>query len=151
VDADLSKFFDTVDQDVLMRRVAKKVHDKRVLRLIGKYLRAGVVINGRLEATRKGVPQGGPLSPLLANILLDDLDKELEARGHRFARYADDCAPRRRIRVQIMTLLQPCCIKDEGRPLGAVMQVKASNHLKLLWSKAMVVSVKEKARHDLVR
>lgn len=90
VDADLSKFFDTVDHDVLMSRVARRVSDKRVLRLIGKYLRAGVMINGRLEATRKGVPQGGPLSPLLANILLDDLDRELEQRGHRFARYADD-------------------------------------------------------------
>lgn len=90
VDADLSKFFDTVEHDVLMCRVSRKVRDKRVLKLIGKYLRAGVVVNGRLEATRKGVPQGGPLSPLLANILLDDLDKELERRGHRFARYADD-------------------------------------------------------------
>ena len=90
VDADLSKFFDTVDHDVLMCRVAKRIRDKRVLRLIGKYLRAGVVVDGRLHDTRKGVPQGGPLSPLLANILLDDLDKELEKRGHRFARYADD-------------------------------------------------------------
>ena len=90
VDTDLSKFFDTVDHDVLMCRVSRKVHDKRVLGLIGKYLRAGVMINGRLGTTRKGVPQGGPLSPLLANILLDDLDKELERRGHRFARYADD-------------------------------------------------------------
>jgi len=90
VDADLSKFFDTVDHDILMCRVARKIRDKRVLRLIGKYLRAGVVINGRQEETRKGVPQGGPLSPLLANILLDDLDKELERRGHRFSRYADD-------------------------------------------------------------
>ena len=90
VDADLAKFFDTVEHDVLMCRVSRKVRDKRVLQLIGKYLRAGVVINGRREETRKGVPQGGPLSPLLANILLDDLDKELENRGHRFARYADD-------------------------------------------------------------
>lgn len=90
VDMDLSKFFDTVNHDVLMRRVARKVRDKRVLRLIGKYLRAGVMVNGRLQKTRKGVPQGGPLSPLLANILLDDLDKELEKRGHRFVRYADD-------------------------------------------------------------
>jgi RNA-directed DNA polymerase len=90
VDADLSKFFDTVEHDVLMCRVSGRVRDKRVLKLIGKYLRAGVVINGRLEETRKGVPQGGPLSPLLSNILLDDLDKELEKRGHRFARYADD-------------------------------------------------------------
>ena len=90
VDMDLSKFFDTVNHDVLMHRVARKVKDKRILRLIGKYLRAGVMVNGRLQATRKGVPQGGPLSPLLANILLDDLDKELEKRGHKFVRYADD-------------------------------------------------------------
>jgi RNA-directed DNA polymerase len=90
VDADLSKFFDTVDHDALMYRVARRIRDKRVLRLIGRYLRAGVGINGRRQDTRKGVPQGGPLSPLLANILLDDLDKELEKRGHRFARYADD-------------------------------------------------------------
>jgi len=90
VDMDLSKFFDRVNHDVLMHRVARKIRDKRVLKLIGKYLRAGVVVNGRRQDTRKGVPQGGPLSPLLANILLDDLDKELEKRGHRFVRYADD-------------------------------------------------------------
>mgnify|MGYP005619422345 CR=1 FL=1 len=90
VDMDLSKFFDTVNHDVLMHRVSREIHDKRVLRLIGKYLRAGVVVNGRLQKTPKGVPQGGPLSPLLANILLDDLDKELEKRGHSFSRYADD-------------------------------------------------------------
>jgi RNA-directed DNA polymerase len=90
VDLDLSKFFDTVNHDVLIHRVARKVRDKRLLRLIGKYLRAGVMVNDRLQKTLKGVPQGGPLSPLLANILLDDLDKELEKRGHRFVRYADD-------------------------------------------------------------
>jgi len=90
IDADLAKFFDTVEHDVLMCRVSIKVHDNSVLQLIGKYLRAGVVVNGRSEETRKGVPQGGPLSPLLANILLDDLDKNLEKRGHKFARYADD-------------------------------------------------------------
>jgi RNA-directed DNA polymerase len=90
VDMDLSKFFDTVNHDVLMHRVAQKVRDKRVLRLIGKYLRAGVMVQGRLQETRLGVPQGGPLSPLLANVILDDLDKELEKRGHRFVRYADD-------------------------------------------------------------
>jgi RNA-directed DNA polymerase len=90
VDMDLSKFFDKVNHDVLMHRVARKIRDKRILRLIGKYLRAGVVIKGRLQESREGVPQGGPLSPLLANILLDDLDKELEKRGHKFVRYADD-------------------------------------------------------------
>lgn len=90
VDLDLAKFFDRVNHDVLMSRVSRRVHDKRVLHLIGKYLRAGVTVKGRLQATAMGVPQGGPLSPLLANILLDDLDKELEKRGHRFSRYADD-------------------------------------------------------------
>lgn len=90
VDLDLSKFFDRVDHDVLMNRLARRVPDKRVLRLIGAYLRAGVMVGRRLERTCQGVPQGGPLSPLLANVVLDDLDKELERRGHRFARYADD-------------------------------------------------------------
>lgn len=91
VDIDLEKFFDTVDHDILMSRVSRRIRDKGLLRLLGKYLRAGVVINGRLNRTVRGVPQGGPLSPLLSNILLDDLDRELERRGHRFARYADDC------------------------------------------------------------
>jgi RNA-directed DNA polymerase len=77
VDMDLSKFFDTVQHDVLMHRLSRKVRDKRVLRLIGKYLRAGVMIDGRLQETRVGVPEGGPLSPLLSNIISDDLDKVL--------------------------------------------------------------------------
>jgi len=91
VDCDLKSFFDTVNHDVLMARLRRRIKDKRVLSLIGKYLLAGVVLpNGKYEATCSGVPQGGPLSPLLANILLDDLDQELEKRGHSFARYADD-------------------------------------------------------------
>lgn len=90
VDLDLAKFFDNVQHDVLMARVGRKVRDKRLLALIGDYLRAGVLVGGTFEATEVGTPQGGPLSPLLANILLDDLDKELESRGHRFVRYADD-------------------------------------------------------------
>jgi len=90
VDLDLEKFFDTVDHDILMNRVARRLRDKGLLRLIGRYLRAGVVVKGRLTRTVRGVPQGGPLSPLLSNILLDDFDKELEKRKHRFARYADD-------------------------------------------------------------
>ncbi|MCM3473713.1 group II intron reverse transcriptase/maturase [Brevibacillus agri] len=91
VDMDLEKFFDRVNHDILMAKVAKKVKDKRVLRLIRRYLQAGVMINGCRVATDEGTPQGGPLSPLLANIMLDDLDKELSNRGHRFVRYADDC------------------------------------------------------------
>jgi len=90
VDIDLAKFFDRVNHDVLMLRVSRKVKDKRVLRLIGRYLRAGVEVEGEIQPTTEGVPQGGPLSPLLANIVLDDFDKELERRGHRFVRYADD-------------------------------------------------------------
>lgn len=90
VDMDLSKFFDRVSHDILMNRVARKVRDKRVLRLIGRYLRAGVMVEKIFQPTTEGTPQGGPVSPLLANILLDDLDKELEQRGLPFVRYADD-------------------------------------------------------------
>jgi RNA-directed DNA polymerase len=90
VEIDLAKFFDMVDHDLLMHFVGRKVRDKRVLALIGKYLRAGIMVKGRMQTSCKGVPQGGPLSPLLANIMLDHLDKELELRGHHFARYADD-------------------------------------------------------------
>ena len=90
VDLDLEKFFDRVDFDVLMARLGRYVSDQRLLRLIGKYLRAGVLIDGQLHPTRQGIPQGSPLSPLLANLVLDDFDRELERRGHRFARYADD-------------------------------------------------------------
>jgi RNA-directed DNA polymerase len=90
VDLDLEKFFDQVNHDVLMARVARKVRDKTLLCLIGRYLRSGVLVGECIQATELGTPQGGKLAPLLANILLDDLDKELERRGHRFARYADD-------------------------------------------------------------
>ena len=90
VDLDLAKFFDNVRHDILMARVARKVRDKRLLALIGSYLRAGVMVGETFEPSELGTPQGGPLSPLLANILLDDLDRELERRGHRFTRYADD-------------------------------------------------------------
>lgn len=90
VDIDLAKFFDTVDHDVLMNLLARTIADHRLLDLIGRYLRAGMLVGGHIEASEVGTPQGGPLSPLLANILLHQLDGELETRGHRFARYADD-------------------------------------------------------------
>lgn len=90
VDLDLEKFFDSVNHDVLMSRVALKVTDKVLLSLMGRFLRAGVLVGQQIEATAWGTPQGSPLSPLLSNILLDELDKELEARGHRFCRYLDD-------------------------------------------------------------
>jgi len=91
VDMDITKFFDHVNHDILMRRIGQRIRDKRVLRLIGRYLRAGVMIEGVVQASEEGTPQGGPLSPLLANIYLDALDQELEGRGLAFCRYADDC------------------------------------------------------------
>lgn len=91
VDIDLEKFFDRVNHDKLMSLLARKISDKRVLKLIRSYLESGVMISGLVSATEEGTPQGGPLSPLLSNIMLDELDKELERRGLRFCRYADDC------------------------------------------------------------
>lgn len=91
VDVDLEKFFDRVNHDIIMARVARKVKDKRVLKLIRRYLTAGLMEGGVTSARGEGTPQGGPLSPLLSNILLTDLDRELESRGHCFCRYADDC------------------------------------------------------------
>ena len=90
VDLDLAQFFDRVNHDVLMARLARRIDDKRVLQLIRRYLQAGIMSGGVTSPRRSGTPQGGPLSPLLSNVLLDDLDRELEHRGHRFVRYADD-------------------------------------------------------------
>ena len=91
VDLDISKFFDHVNWDILMGKIAKVIRDKRVLKLIGRYLRAGAMLDGVVVKSVEGTPQGGPLSPLLANIYLQALDQELERRGHQFSRYADDC------------------------------------------------------------
>jgi len=91
VDMDITKFFDRVNHDILMHRIGQTIRDKRMLRLIGRYLRAGVMIEGVVQESEEGTPQGGPLSPLLANIYLDALDQELERRGLTFSRYADDC------------------------------------------------------------
>lgn len=94
VDLDREKFFDRVNHDKLMGQIAKRVEDKRLLKLIGAFLNAGVMEGGRVSPSVEGTPQGGPLSPLLSNLVLDELDREMQRRGHRFVRYADDCAPR---------------------------------------------------------
>ncbi len=109
VDVDLEKFFDRVNHDVLMGRLAKRIEDKRLLGLIRRYLEAGVMANGVATERHEGTPQGGPLSPLLANVLLDEVDKELEKRGHAFVRYADDCnvyVRSRRAGERVMGLLR---------------------------------------------
>jgi RNA-directed DNA polymerase len=109
VDVDLEKFFDRVNHDVLMGRLAKRIEDRRVLGLIRGYLNAGMLANGIATERHEGTPQGGPLSPLLANVLLDEVDKELEKRGHAFVRYADDCnvyVRSKRAGERVMGLLQ---------------------------------------------
>jgi RNA-directed DNA polymerase len=102
VDFDLEKFFDRVNHDKLMGQIAKRIEDKRLLKLIRAFLNAGVMENGLVSPSIEGTPQGGPLSPLLSNLVLDELDRELERRGHRFVRYADDSAPRWRRKEALM-------------------------------------------------
>jgi RNA-directed DNA polymerase len=161
VDIDLAKFFDTVDHDILMNRVSRKVRDKGILSLIGKYLRAGVVVNGRLNQTSKGVPQGGPLSPLLSNILLDDLDKELEKRGHQFARYAADLIilvkskrSGERVMESISRFLEKKLKVQVNRDKSKVVRAEASTFLGFTFTgKRLTVSEKSltKCKNELRR
>ena len=146
VDADIRSFFDTIDQGVLMERLQRRISDRRVLKLLRKWLRAGVMEEGKVKKATSGTPQGGVISPLLANVYLEALDETWERDCRhlgRLVRYADDCAPRRRERRanDLAILKQPCCTRDEGRPLGAGLQERASNHLELRGSRARVVSV----------
>jgi RNA-directed DNA polymerase len=114
VDVDLEQFFDRVNHDILMDRLAKRIADKRVLRLIRRYLQAGIMAHGVHSERWEGTPQGGPLSPLLANVLLDEVDRELERRGHKFVRYADDCnvyVKSRRAGERVLQGLRGCYAK----------------------------------------
>jgi RNA-directed DNA polymerase len=136
VDLDLEKFFDRVQHDVLRVRVARRVKDKRVPALIGRFLRAGMMQNGVCVRREEGTPQGGPLSPLLANLLLDDLDKELEKRGHRFCRYADDCniyvkseAAGQRVLASVTEFLEKQLKLKVNRPKSAVGHVRERKFL----------------------
>jgi len=159
VDIDLSKFFDEVDHDLLMNRVSKWVDDPSVLALIGKYLRAGVSINGKVEASLKGVPQGSPLSPLLANIMLDDLDRYLESKGYRFARYADDfviCANSlvegERIKSEVVAFLKTLKlpINEEKSQVVTMKQLSFLGFMfkgkKILWSPKSLANFKHRIR-----
>jgi len=161
VDCDLKGFFDHVDHDLLMARVAAKVRDKRVLRLIGRYLRASVVLpDGTRERTLRGVPQGGPLSPLLANIMLTPLDRELEGRGLRFARYADDFLILVKSRIEAQRVMAEVVGFVEGKlkltvnaaksrvaPLAACTFLGCRiTRTKIRWSEAAVEEFREKVR-----
>jgi len=159
VDIDLSKFFDEVDHDLLMNRVSKWVNDPCVLALIGKYLRAGVSVNGKVEATLKGVPQGSPLSPLLANIMLDDLDRYLENKGYRFARYADDFVisvksliEGERIKAEVVTFLTTLKlpINEEKSQVVSVRQLSFLGFMfkgkKIIWSPKSLANFKHRIR-----
>ncbi len=132
VDADLEKFFDRVNHDVLMGLLAKRIADKRLLRLIRGYLEAGILVNGVTQERHEGTPQGGPLSPLLGNVLLDEVDRELEKRGHAFVRYADDC------NVYVRS-------KRAGeRVMGALRRLYGQLHLRLNEAKSAVAKPRDR-------
>lgn len=126
VDTDLEKFFDKVNHDILMERLSRKIKDKRVLRLIRKYLMSGIMVNGIKINSEEGTPQGGPLSPLLANILLDEVDKELEKRGHKFCRYADDLNIYVRSKKAGQRVMKSIQILIEGKLKLKVNQAKSA-------------------------
>jgi len=161
VDFDLEKFFDRVNHDILMSRVARRIGDKRLLRIIRRFLRAGLMQDGVCVARDEGTPQGGPLSPLLANILLDDLDQELGRRGHRFCRYADDCniyveslAAGRRVMESVVRFLEKKLhlrVNREKSAVAAVGERKFLGHRLLLNGKLGISPKSVKRAKEKVR
>lgn len=166
VDIDLEKFFDRVNHDVLMGRLAKRLKDRRILKLIRKYLQAGLMSDGVYVVREEGAPQGGPLSPLLANFLLDELDKELETRGHSFCRYADDCniyvkseEAGNRVMESITKFLEETLRLKVNREKSCVAKVSARKFLgyriygagKLTIAPASIKKLKEKIREKTKR
>ena len=163
VDVDLEKFFDRINHDILMERLARRVADKRVLGLIRRYLKAGILVHGAFIESEEGAPQGGPLSPMLANVMLDEVDKELERRGHRFVRYADDCnvyVKSLRAGHRVLKALRGCYAKlslkvNEAKTavapvwgrkfLGYCLRPGPKGQVKL----AIAVQAQDKARHRL--
>jgi RNA-directed DNA polymerase len=161
VDIDLEKFFDRVNHDMLMARMARRITDKPLLRLIRRFVEAGIMTDGVCMPRREGTPQGGPLSPLLANVLLDDLDKELERRGHRFCRYADDCniyvrstAAGERVMASVTAFIEKKLKLRINREKSAVAPVGTRTFLgyRLLSNGRMTVAPKSRKRlKDRVR
>ena len=155
VDLDLEKFFDRVNHDILMARLARRVSDKRLLRIVRRFLEAGMMQHGVCVERQEGTPQGGPLSPILANLLLDDLDKELERRGHCFCRYADDCniyvqtqAAGERVMASVTAFLEQKLRLKVNREKSQVAPVEECKFLgyRILWDGRLALAPKSLAR-----
>ena len=156
VDIDLEKYFDTVNHDRLMYRLSQDIADKRVLKLIRKYLQSGLMRNGVIERRQRGTPQGGPLSPLLSNIVLDELDKELERRGHKFCRYADDCqiyvgseAAAQRVKTTITEFLEQTLKLRVNREKSAATRVSERSYLGHHFTDEGVIDISDDAMHRM--
>ena len=156
VDIDLEKYFDTVNHDRLMYRLSQDIADKRVLKLIRKYLQSGLMRNGVIERRQRGTPQGGPLSPLLSNIVLDELDKELERRGHKFCRYADDCqiyvgseAAAQRVKTSVTEFLEQTLKLRVNREKSAATRVSERSYLGHRFNDDGVIGISDDAMHQM--
>jgi group II intron reverse transcriptase/maturase len=156
VDIDLEKYFDTVNHDRLMYRLSQDIADKRVLKLIRKYLQSGLMRNGVIERRQRGTPQGGPLSPLLSNIVLDELDKELERRGHKFCRYADDCqiyvgseAAAQRVKISVTEFLEQRLKLRVNREKSAATKVSERSYLGHYFTEEGVIGISNDAMHQM--